>query len=485
MDVRDPIESLSGKRPPRCPPFVEVKSEEDLLPYLRNVARRPYSQALHPSWDLQKGERVLLQVDNWYDPMTVAATVKVLEEFGCIYEVETADRGPIPKFAGHDEVPFFISFTKELAELMDRWMEIEAQDRFDKLLWGFGGPILGDTRFKIQRMPFITPEMTASPAHLLPPDLLDAIDQWTWRKVTAARRVRITDPEGTDLTFTNHDEYYDEKREFFSPKLMEQWFPQNADYAKRPLGGHIWGKPWVFLDSSFEDGSGVVAGTMNHIGPHPWIRMTVDKSAIRDIEGGGLYGDALREVQSNTANMTFPGLPGEGLLYWWEASIGTNPKIHRPRENFMSGWCCGLYERMRSGVVHIGFGTIVSSEPEREAIRQGLPAGHFHVHLYFPTMTLEMADGEEEVLIDAGRLAALDAPEIREIAARHGDPDQLLSEDWIPAIPGLNMDGDYWRDYAPDPMDWTMTELHVCRKWHHLYMKMITDAGADKAHCEH
>ena len=34
---------LLGKRPPRCPPFVEVINSDQLLPYLEHVARRPYN----------------------------------------------------------------------------------------------------------------------------------------------------------------------------------------------------------------------------------------------------------------------------------------------------------------------------------------------------------------------------------------------------------------------------------------------------------
>jgi hypothetical protein len=47
------------------------------------------------------------------------------------------------------------------------------------------------------------------------------------------------------------------------------------------------------------------------------------------------------------------------------------------------------------------------------------------------------------------------------------------------------MDGDYWRDYAHDPAAWTRAELEVCRRWHHLYMKMISPAGAAEAGCHH
>jgi len=53
-------------------------------------------------------------------------------------------------------------------------------------------------------------------------------------------------------------------------------------------------------------------------------------------------------------------------------------------------------------------------------------------------------------LIDKGRLTSLDNPEVRALASRYGNPDQLLTEDWRPEIPGINAPGDYLKDYAPD-----------------------------------
>ena len=50
---------LLGKRPPRCPPFVEVTNSDQLMPYLEHVARRPYNHGLNACWDLKEGERVL------------------------------------------------------------------------------------------------------------------------------------------------------------------------------------------------------------------------------------------------------------------------------------------------------------------------------------------------------------------------------------------------------------------------------------------
>jgi hypothetical protein len=139
---------------------------------------------------------------------------------------------------------------------------------------------------------------------------------------------------------------------------------------------------------------------------------------------------------------------------------------------------------MRSGIIHIGYGSVISSAPETEATLAGLPnIGHWHVHPNYPTLTLEGADGTRENLIEDGRLKALDDPDIRRLAEKYGNPDRLLEEDWIPAVPGINMDGDYWRDYAQDPTAWTMAELDVCRRWHHLYMKMITPSGATATSC--
>ncbi len=44
-----------------------------------------------------------------------------------------------------------------------------------------------------------------------------------------------------------------------------------------------------------------------------------------------------------------------------------------------------------------------------------------------PTM---VADGK--VVIREGHLTSLDDPEVRRIAQKHGEPDKILLEDWIP-----------------------------------------------------
>ena len=135
------------------------------MPYLDVVARRPYNQGLHACWDLKRGERVQLRVDNWHDPMVVEACKRILDKYGCTYEIMFVDKGAIPQWKGSDEVEYYLYRTKELAQWMDQWDVMSKEGKFDKLLWGYGGPVLVDTHMKIQRMPFITPEILASPAY--------------------------------------------------------------------------------------------------------------------------------------------------------------------------------------------------------------------------------------------------------------------------------------------------------------------------------
>lgn len=488
MKYPDP-ESANGQevqpwqRPPRCPDYVEPSSADELVPYIEAVARRPYSMGLWPAWDLQPGERVLLRVDSWHDPLCIEAAMQVFEKWGCPYEVITADLGPMPTRTGVDEIEVMAEITREVGEFMRSWKKLDAEANYDKVIWGFGGPLIHTKNLKIQRFPFMTPEMVMSKANTIPGEILVALDEWIWDRIRAARRVHITDPEGTDLWYTSHDEYWDADRSYFNDEAMQHWYPQSPEYGKTYLPGHIWGKPNFLLPPHLEDLTGVAAGTLNDMGPYPYLKLKIENTHVVDIEGGGGFGDKLRRIQDETSHLQYPGNPLKGLLHMWEASIGTNPGVYRPRKGYGDGWNCGLNERMRSGVIHLGFGTVVSSGPEVQAAEAGFEwVGHWHIHLDFPTYEVEYADGTTEELISGGRLRALDDPDVRELAARFGDPEELLEESWVPAVPGINVDGDYQRDYAQDPNTWVQTELTICRKWHHLYMKMT---GAEHSGHDH
>ncbi|HVB13021.1 MAG TPA: hypothetical protein VNE86_07790 [Nitrososphaerales archaeon] len=105
----------------------------------------------------------------------------------------------------------------------------------------------------------------------------------------------------------------------------------------------------------------------------------------------------------------------------------------------------------------MGLGTHL--EDEEWARRNKKIYGHIHVHLMFPTYEITTRDGEKIKVIDKGHLTALDHPSVRDVASKYGKPEELLNELWIPGIPGINVDGDYSRDYANDPIPWIKKEL--------------------------
>jgi len=78
-------------------------------------------------------------------------------------------------------------------------------------------------------------------------------------------------------------------------------------------------------------------------------------------------------------------------------------------------------------VIHLAIGW--SFHFHRGRPQPELPSNHRDFEIYLPTYYL---DGVK--IVDNGHLLALDDPEIREVAAKYGDPDLLLREDWIPEL---------------------------------------------------
>lgn len=315
---------------PRCPNLPEVKSVEELYPSLDVVAKRSYSGGLWPAWELKKGERILVKMSNWHDPMgwsdspscsisanpilVIEAVKYILTKYETDFTLEIEDLGPPAQWQGHDEVDWMIKTTQQIAGWYETWETMDRDKTWDKLLQGFGGPILRDRNMKIQRMPFIVPEMVVSKCHQLPAEVLIAIDEWTWKTIRSCRKVHITDPEGTDVRYTNHDEYWSSDRTVYRRDHVEKHYSSNVPYGETYLPGHIWGKPPFMLP--MEDGEGVVQGTMNHIATYPRIKLTIKGSNVTDIEGGGIFGEKLRRVRDATADVQYSGMNGKGIMKW-------------------------------------------------------------------------------------------------------------------------------------------------------------------------
>ena len=329
-------------------------------------------------------------------------------------------------------------------------MNYAKDNGYNLVIHGRGGPIpksnaKGETLpFKFEAFPWQTIDTFLSPANFFPPRLNHLINIKTWNKIYKegrGGRAKITDPEGTQLEFTLHEKYYDRQLD------------ERGGFGPSPTLGHLFGHPTPPIVDE-EDAAGVIAGTTSHLTrPFPHIKTNLESGKVKSIDGGGDYGKAWNELLSETDAIQYPEFPSKGLFWLWEFAIGTNPKVRRPSKFLRLSGGGNEIERSRSGVIHAGFGTRWRGKSEVWAGGHGIPYGHLHVHLLFPTYEIKTPQGKTVTVIENGRLAALDDPEVRELAKKYGDPDELLKEDWVPKVPGINSEGKY-EDYARDPFEW-------------------------------
>jgi hypothetical protein len=219
------------------------------------------------------------------------------------------------------------------------------------------------------------------------------------------------------------------------------------------------------------DVTGVVASTNSHRATHPRMEVHFDKGRVKRIVGGGWYGEGFRLLLQypGTQELTWPFFDRPGYWHLYEAGTGTNPKYFKhpgeilapvsPRELLNGG---NLSERNVSGVIHWAVGTESQHGPEAAGAispktlefgkKHNVPVGHsMHQHNVMPTYQVRIRDtGQWQTLIENGQLGSLSDPEVRALAARYGDPDQLLRKDFVHPLPGINAPGKY-EDYARDP----------------------------------
>jgi hypothetical protein len=398
------------------------------------------------------GDRVLIAIDREYDPRIPDAVARALREKGARVDVITVDIGDDEVFDELDEIRVIMR-----REPWDRdprrwegipWIEEMAlRNGYTLLIHGKGGGI-PNTPHRYEAIPWLQLEQFVSRATTFPRDVHTLINEKVWstfRERGRGGKVHLTDPEGTDLTYTLWGDYFDGTR---------------RGYGQVPWWGHVMGHaPTPILPQ--EDATGVVAGTMNHFSrPFRPIRVILQDGRVESVEGGGGYGDAWRAMLAESREVQYPCFPRPGLFWLWEIAIGTNPKIQRPAAIHRHSSGGMEWERRRSGVIHAGFGTRWRGSEEVWAGEHRILYGHLHVHLMFSTLTITTTRGEDLRVIDKGHLTVLDDPEVRDRAASHGDPDAMLQEEWVPDIPGISSGGRY-EEYARDPAAWIYRGLRV------------------------
>jgi hypothetical protein len=421
------------------------------------VTRARIPKSFVPSgYAVKPGERVLLAVNSFYDAALVNAVVKAIVKAGATVDVLCVDMGLERELEQIDELRGFIYNWKDIQADNDirnwsgrqSWAEkAAAEQKYDLLIHGVGQPPV-ETSYRSDTIPWTSAQVFRSAA--FPREVWDMVEEKAWDLVWnkgRGGRVRITDPEGTDLSFSLFEEFYDPGR--YKDSGFAPFF------GEKPFFCHMWACPTPPYKIGRWDAEGVACGTTNHFScPYPRIKVYVRNGKVTSVDGGGAYGDEWREMLEATKDIQYPGYPDKGMFWFWEAGMGTNPKMLRPSNAFMLSGCGTTFERLRSGVVHLGIGTAPLSAAEAWAKENGKPLGHLHVHLLNCTYTITAKDGTIYTMVKDGHLTSLDDPEVIKCAEKYGDPKEILREDWHAPMPGITVPGDYEKDYAPDPLSW-------------------------------
>lgn len=231
--------------------------------------------------------------------------------------------------------------------------------------------------------------------------------------------LRVTDPQGTDLTVKGF-------------KMCTRG-EIRKDNGKGPINTFGTEQVGVIPYEPKPDGAnaeGVIVSTSIHTGYIPEMKATVKGGRVVNLEGGGEVSGAWmrdwergKDASAEGRKTTFGVSPAPGINWLEEIMWGVHPRAFRMGYKYryqgsetFQAWVGGT---RRSGVLHFGIGG-----GKDEWYR------HRDMEVFFPTLTVNGV-----VLIDNGHLMILDDPDVIEEAKKYGDPETLLTEKWIPAMP--------------------------------------------------
>ncbi|MBI4483885.1 MAG: hypothetical protein HY652_13490 [Acidobacteria bacterium] len=430
------------------------------------------SGALGP---IEQGDKILIVTDATQDPLLLEAFQRAMKEKGAaIVDVVYEPRLTREKPAARPGVD-----AKEGWLEVDRWLmtrfpkeeggptpqarvaQLVKENGYTVVYASSGGPlrpwaepiknIAGRPAYRGYWL-WRTWEDGLDKGNLFPTDVHEIIDRKVVEHFGQASQVRLTDPQGTFLewSLSESEAQLWQQTALFPNHIYVYAYQATRDVAAKDPSKRI-----------FPQAQGVVKGTANHTGYFPQIRIYVANGMMTEVLGGGKYGESWREWFGKLKEVRYPHHPQPGYWRLFEVALGTNPKAQPPTDIF-GGMGKFSNERNRAGVLHISFGAEAEDPDFLDFARKNkVPLGHWwHIHIYLPTLVLKLrGSGDWFTLIDKGWLTVLDDPEVRALAAKYGDPDEVLSYEWIPSIPGINYPGDYDRDFAIDPAGWAKTYM--------------------------
>jgi len=401
---------------PRMPKVKEPTSAKEILPALKTVVTRTPQRGMNEGLSLKPGERVLMITDSTINPILPEAFEQAIRDAGG--HVDTVNLEGYPLM----EDPIALVDEQNTQNWYPEWIWEGAKQadvvlclaflkfpHTPKLPFGREAKKAGQAMKGRPVQWELPPDMLLNSSLTYPLDVWDAIDDKTWELLGGARRIEISEEDGTNLTFDLTPEDWAAQRNF----------DEGAPSRGRPYTpGHI----FVPFPKDLKLEGEIAIRSLTFGGAVPLTRLTVEGRRVTKINGGGVFGDTLRRSFEEYKDKTYPGLPGPGANWISTFAMCTNPKFRRsPSYESARGsarvhsWCLG---HRRSGFLHASIGSAMATQ-NHKIIR--------HFDMMFTTV---VADGRP--VIEEGHLAALDAPEVRRVAERYGDPDNLLREDWVP-----------------------------------------------------
>lgn len=401
---------VKAKAPsPRIPKVARITKVEQLLPTAREmVSKKP--ALLYDGGEVKEGQKVLFINDTTADQLVVQALTTAALEKGAHVNTITLEG-----FRG----------LKDAGEMVDKMF---SNNWYPKWVWDAANEadIVWVTAFiKVPHTPLpelsnkpwvdnveMTADLMLSEYESFPVELRDTIDEVAWEKLFNCTRAKWTDLEGTNISINLTPEKW---RQATEGSIKRTGIPYQHGHLALPSLSPEMNGFWVISSVTFG-------------GPVPRMTMHVEKGKIVKVEGGGTYGDRLRESFAKYATLFKLRLPGPGVNWVTTIGICTHPKARRsPFFDELEGsarvyaWCFG---HRRSGVIHASVGEGMVS-PTYKIIR--------HMNTYFNTLVTDKG-----TVIENGHLTALDDARVRQVASKYGDPDKLLKEIWIPAVSGVN-----------------------------------------------
>jgi leucyl aminopeptidase (aminopeptidase T) len=420
----------------------KITSVDQLMDYARYYVKTPFrsfgSSLMKPSLGVKPGDKVLLVSEITTDPLVIEAVRKAVLEAGGEFNVVLLHGYP----EINDPVQLELTYLcKDAYDLLPEWVW-RAMENANIVALGYGLDIhnyhagirkwFRDRKIRLVRFPYYTREILAMSALNYPDQIYEALDAKIWKQMYGAKQVKLTDPLGTDLMVELSDEYWETVL-----RVYEEYYGSKLSPEVPLFPGHLFIAPMM---TGKLNARGIIVARAMHGGLIPTTKLYVENGRVVRVEGEGSLAQYVNYQLDKLKDVWFPGAPGPGVNFLVEIAIGTQPKVKRPPWEHLNGlprfWAFAE-SRKRSGVVHIAWGSITAAVGTTKGLAGeevfsyakglGVTVQHMDVELYHTTFYV---DGKK--IIENGHLLGLDDPDIRKIAAKYGDADELLREDWIP-----------------------------------------------------